>query len=642
MIVSRETFEEFLADCEREPLLAVDTETTGLYPYKDDHIFSLVFGTKRQNYYIDVSQILPQGVPDKEFVESFKEFIKSLQTRIFDVKEKIFFFHNAKFDLAMLAKEGIKCRGFVHDTKSVFRLINNEAFLKFSLENCAKVIGAEKSYAVEDFILEHELWDWVQIPGKAKREKKMYFQHVPIDVIVPYALKDAEITRKLGCWQLEELARLEVIAENLAQRPYASCYLNECHLTKTVFEMERLGVKINRPYCKSVIKTLEVRLEGCVEKFKELTGHEFKASGKLFEDIFKEEKLVYGDITSTGKRNASFDSEVLATFTHPAAKCVLDYRDTKSTLDFFQGFLFHADHEAVIHTNFNQDGTVTGRFSSSNPNLQNLKKDDEESLKQEIVTRRAIVPRPGFFFAMFDYDQMEYRLLLDMTGSMKLINKVLGGLDVHQATADLAKITRKQAKTTNFATIYGSGLTALAASLHTSMEDAARIRDAIFDAAPEIRDFIENEKNQADSCGYIVNWFGRRCRFPYVASKGRNIRLSYKATNSKIQGGCADVVKIAMNRIAGYLADKKSKMVLTIHDEVVIETHESEAYVLPEIKKIMEEAYPHRHLPLTVGVEHSFTSLADKVEGYPPDGPKAGDKISREQSHPGFAETSEH
>lgn len=614
MIVSRETFEIFLRAAERENSLSVDTETTGLSPHQSDTLFSIIIGGEKEVWYLNFNW--QEDIPTEYYLGN--EHLPDLQKRIFNDKTKRYFFHNAKFDLAFLAKRGIECHGLVHDTKSVHRLLDNEAFLKFSLANCAKVAGFEKSDAVEEFIAEHGLWEWEQIPGKNKREKKKFYNQVPFDIISAYGIRDGQITYGLGIWQLGKLRELETEARNAGIIGYTDIYRNETALTKTVFEMERLGVKVDVPYCENAVVQLQGNVDRIVVCFKELTGRDFEVSPKLFGEIFADEKLVYGEVTPTGKQNPSFDSDVLATFTHPAAKLILEYRNIKSNLDFFLGFLHYKDIHNTIHTNFHQDGTVTGRFASSNPNLQNLKKDSEESLKQEIVIRRAIVPRDGFFFAMFDYDQMEYRLMLDYTGSRALIDKVLGGLDVHQATANLAKISRQQAKTTNFAVLYGSGLTRLSQTLGVGIDEAERIRNAIFDSAPEMKEFIEAQIHIAETRGYVVNWLGRRCRFPLLPINGRKMRMSYKAVNSLIQGGCADIVKIAMNKIALFLQEKRSKLVLTIHDELVIETHKDEADILPEIKKIMETAYPYKHLPLTVGVEHSFKSLADKVEGFPP------------------------
>jgi DNA polymerase-1 len=218
---------------------------------------------------------------------------------------------------------------------------------------------------------------------------------------------------------------------------------------------------------------------------------------------------------------------------------------------------------------------------------------------------------------MLDYDQMEYRLMLDYAsrmavdkeGVLELVKKVLGGLDVHQATADVASVDRRSAKTVNFAVLYGSGIANLAARLGVSESRARAIRDSIFRAAPEIETFIRRAGGAAEKRGFVVNWFGRRSSFP-------DARYSYRAPNHLIQGGCADVVKVAMNRIDDYLQPFRTKLVLMIHDELVLEGPPAEAgEVIPEVKKIMETVYQSNFLPLTCGVDHSYKSLADKQEG---------------------------
>jgi DNA polymerase-1 len=355
------------------------------------------------------------------------------------------------------------------------------------------------------------------------------------------------------------------------------------------------------------------------ETFAKITGEPFKDSTLVYQRVFQADKdrWVYGAETPTGKKNPSFDSDVLATFQNPAAKCVLDWRKAKSDANYYHGFLYEADRAGVIHASFNQHIAATGRFSSSNPNLQNLTKDEDVGLSSEFVVRRAIIPRPGNVFHMLDYDQMEYRLMLDYAarfandadGVLALIAKVLAGLDVHQATADVAQIDRRSAKTVNFATLYGSGIKNLSGRLGVTEQRARDIRDSIFRAAPEIRQFIRRVSDTAEKRGYIVNWFGRKCSFP-------DATYSYRAPNYIIQGGCADIVKVAMNKIHAYLQPYQTKLVLMIHDELVLEGPPAEGpLVIPEVKRIMENVYPHRFLPLTCDVEHSYRSLADKVKG---------------------------
>lgn len=221
---------------------------------------------------------------------------------------------------------------------------------------------------------------------------------------------------------------------------------------------------------------------------------------------------------------------------------------------------------------------------------------------------------------MIDYDQMEYRLMLNYAASLPshlvqkngvlaLIEDILGGKDVHQATADLAGISRKQAKTANFALLYGSGNKLMADRLGISEAEAKGIRRAIFDAAPEVEILIRKVMGVAEKRGFVVNWFGRRCN---ISDSDK----SFRGPNYLIQGGCADIVKVAMNDCALYLSDFETNMVLTIHDELVFEGPRAEAQVvIPVVKTIMETIYSSKHLPLTCGVDHSTLSLADKKEG---------------------------
>ncbi len=184
------------------------------------------------------------------------------------------------------------------------------------------------------------------------------------------------------------------------------------------------------------------------------------------------------------------------------------------------------------------------------------------------------------------------------------------GLDVHQATADKMDVSRDEAKTLNFMLLYGGGNDKLAADLDIDVAKATRLRKDYFSAMPQVKEFINGVIYTAEKRGFIVNWLGRRCHFT-------NPDFAYKAPNYLIQGGCADVAKIAMVRCNKLLKPMRSKLIKVIHDELVFKVHRTELDVVPELHKIMETAYPHKHIPLTAGVDHSWTNWYDKVEGFP-------------------------
>lgn len=609
MIVDRYNFAAVLDELWEKSLLALDTETTGLRPYHGDTFFSVIINDGTQSFYFNF-----QGYSEIDPAENLAlrpNTIEQLARFCGAREDRLWYLHNAKFDLAVLAGRSIFLRGTVHDSMAVARLLDSTLFPnQFSLDQCASRIGLKKDDLPKKWLL-----------SQGFKKDTLDYTKVPWDIIVPYGEMDAEVTFKLGEHQAAALADLRASVQELGggYGDPAAVVANERELTRTILAMEARGVCVDRDYCDLATAACAARLGHLSAEFEQLTGKPYSASPLLFKEVFQADlqQWVYGAVTATGQKNPSFASEVLETFSSPAAKAVLGMRRAKSDIDFYRGFYGAGDEDGVIHASFNQHGAATGRFSSSNPNLQNLTESDAEELKAEYVVRRAIVPRPGMVFHMLDYDQMEYRLMLDYagraavetTGVLALIDQVLGGLDVHQATANLAQISRKQAKTTNFAILFGMGTLGLAGSLGVSEARAREIKASIFRAAPEIEIFVNRVIDTAEKRGFIVNWFGRRCLFP-------DANTAYRAANHVIQGGAADVVKIAMNRVAAALNSYRTQLVMMIHDELVLEGPPEEASrVVPLVKDIMEKVYPHRFLPLTCSVEHSFLSLADKTKG---------------------------
>lgn len=601
MIVTRETFDDAISEMSENEWLALDTETTGLKPYHGDRLFSIIVSNKIKAWYFNFNDY-----PDLD--ESYKLDAANLKDLgvFLSCPSRKFFLHNAKFDMHILRQSNITLGGFIHCTMITARLLNNER-MGFSLNACLKDIGLEKDDRVEELIKEDpELSNTA--PAKYRKNAKdkfKYYNLVPFELIVPYGEQDVLTTYALGVWQRKELENLHTnkLPDHAS---IMDAYNIEASLLHVVVDMEAVGAKIDRDFCLRAAAYEEKRQLAAEALFKEKTGKDFLSSGKVLTEVFAGKE----EMVTTEKGNNSFTSDVLQGFGSEEAKLILEIRDAYSRQNFYLGFLDAADKDDVIHASFNQTGTKTGRFSSSNPNLQNLTKEEGEDLSQEFVVRRAFVPREGYFLAMFDYDQVEYRMMLDYAGALGLIKKVQGGLDVHQATADVAGISRHDAKTTNFTVLYGGGISLLASRLKKSEQDATVIRAKIFEAAPEIRQYMNLITKAAEQRTYIVNWAGFRANFP-------DPKFCYRAPNSHIQGGCAYVVKAAMIKVWDYLRDKRSKLIMTIHDEIVVEVHKTEVYILPVIQEILESIFPYQHLKLTAGIDHSFKSLADKVAGCP-------------------------
>lgn len=615
--------------------LAADTETYGLRPFHGDRLFSLIISTGKEDYYFNFQAYTTLK---EECVLGPEAWVPL--ARLFNDCCRTWYFHNAPFDLSMLALEGIEVKGTVHCTKAMGRLEYNQ-HMSYDLDSCAKRIGLEKSDAVEKYVQEHHLWAWRDIPGKKTRDKDKFFFQVPFDIIAPYGCQDARTTHALGEYQQAQLSKVNSDAIERGLPALSNVVQTERSLTHAVVRMERVGVQIDSDYCVRAARYEADRAEKAMAQFAQITGRPFVASSKLFEDVFASDRDRWG---VTDKGNPSFSSEALETFLNPAAQAVLAYRDAKSKSDFYQGFLYHRDENNCIHPHLDPGGTASGRFNSYSPNFQNLTSEglyecgeclfnleDREdrcpkcsSTKiqdKEFLIRRALVPRPGFCFFMPDYVTMEYRMMFDYACGIvgyetDLVRRINAGHDPHQATADAVTemgtpLKRSKAKNVNFAFLYGSGDQTLADTMRATLAEAKALRSLIVRAAPEVKQFVDAVGGVARRRGFITTWAGRRSWFP-------DPNWAYKAPNYLIQGGCADVVKRAMVNVDSYLRGKKSRMCLQVHDELLIEVHAEEAATVPRaIQDIMQTIYPHKFLPLLTSAEWSDKSMADAKKGYP-------------------------
>jgi len=523
----------------------------------------------------------------------------------FSNQHNVLFLHNAKFDMHMLAQEGIELAGTIYDTEVNGRLLYNRR-MTYSLGDLAKEIGLEKSGEVDEYIAKHKLYSWMSSPGKAKRSKQPHFDRVPFSIISRYGEQDALVTLKLG---VHQLAQLGVEAQRVPNGGLKSLVETESRLVKVCHKMERTGIKIDRAFCTEALAYEQKRAKEAAAEFSDLAGAEFKDSNKELAKAFSK---AGEDYPRTAKGNPSFTDDVLEGFTTPLAQLLRTYRDaTKRANTYFANFIYFADEHDRIHPNMRQAGTDTGRFSYAEPNLQNCSKDDGS----KYPVRGAFIPSPGYFFAMIDYDQQEFRLLLDYAGEMSVIDKILSqGLDVHQATADQMTVTRTEAKTLNFGLLYGMGSEKLSAALGITVSEASELKEKYFEALPMVKKFIRSVTSKADSRGWIFNWAGRVYHFPLLNNPrtGRLDRFAYKAPNHLIQGGCGDIMRRAMLRCDELLLEKYSRMLLTIHDELLFEIRDDEEGIIPSLVTALEESYPSRLLKLTASASIGRKSWAEK------------------------------
>lgn len=585
MIVTKNNFSSVKEIIWGNSNISLDTETTGLNPYLGDSLFGIAISTKDDDYYFNFNGLSDDrnAVPLPSYVLPRELIIDLVQNYPGTI-----FMHNAKFDLSFLEKEGLSIDSLnIHCTFVVARVLYNNRD-SYSLDSVGSDLGYRKDDSVKKYISTNKLYRWSNNPGQKKRTKIPYYILVPLATIAQYAQLDSKIALKIGIKQLSIMSPEEV----------ELCKI-ENQLAKALIRMEKTGVLVCNEYTEKMHKIYTNKLRLLKIKFKELTG---------YDDVEKRKNLIEAFTTagyklpSTEKGNPRLNDESLESLDGELPTVVREFRKVQKKLaTYFTNYLHLQDKDALIHTSFNPAKTKTGRFSSSKPNLQNIHKEDSDTA---CPVRRCFIPREGYVFFMFDYDQMEYRLMLDYAGESELIEQIGKGLDVHTATADLVGITRNDAKTLNFMLLYGGGVDKLANSLNVSIPEAKKIKAKYFKKLPNVKKFIKKVIKVSEDRGWIKNCCGRKYWFS---------QDYYKAPNYLIQGGCADIIKLAMVNVDKLLMDKKSRLLLTVHDELIFEMDKDEMYLIPKIKEIMESAYSHRFIPLTTGIEWSDMSWHDKI-----------------------------
>lgn len=594
MIITPSNLSSVLTSLAQKTVLAIDTETTGLYADRGDRLFSVAICDGDETYYFNFN-----GLTEPEYVDTIlgRDLLQQFQP-LFSIAGITWVMHNAKFDMGMFGVEGLEFAGLVWDTEVGARIENN-SHMSYKLSDCGVRIGVEKSDEVEKHIESNGLYSSVFTPGKKTLGKNKHFHKVPLKIISRYAEQDVRVTYALYKKQLGFMQASE--AKCPARNAFRVMRL-ETEVTKVCYRMERKGVRVDLAYSKTALEYEQEITRLLTQDFRGIAGIDFTDSGPELAEVFGGLGI---PIRTTKKGNPSFTDDNLALIPHPIAKIVQDLRTSAKRMSFFHTLVWASDKNGVIHANIRQAGTTTGRISITSPGLQQLPSKETCAFP----VRRALIPREGHYFAMLDYDQMEFSLLLDYIGDMTIINKVLGGLDVHQATADAVGITRTQAKTTNFAIIYGSGIALLAKNLGKSYAEAKAIKNAVLNTVPAMRALITTVSDRIEGRRdhTIYNWMGRPYRYP-------DTRFAYRGLNHLIQGGCADVMKTAMVGVDAYLAPLRSRLLIQVHDELLVEVHESEPEVPARVREIMSTAYPHKHLPFTCSVEYSRLNWFDKEE----------------------------
>lgn len=426
--------------------------------------------------------------------------------------------------------------------------------------------------------------------------------------VVDYACYEAYIA-----WKSKE-----ILESNLKEKGMYELYENiEMPLVFVLYDMEKEGIRADGDKLKEYSRELAVSINKIEKRIYEEAGEEFNINSPKQLGIVLFEKLQLPNEKKT-KTGYSTSAEVLDKLApdHPIVADVLEYRQlSKLKSTYADGLINFIEQDGKIHTTFNQTITATGRLSSTDPNLQNI------PIRIELgkLIRKVFLPEEGHLFVDSDYSQIELRVLAHLSDDEKLIEAFKNGQDIHRSTASLVfdtpfdevtDIQRRNAKAVNFGIVYGISAFGLANDLNIGRKEAQAYIDSYFEKYPKIKAFLDKTVADAKEKGYIKTMFGRIRPIPELSSSNFMQRQFGErvAMNSPIQGTAADIIKIAMIRVHDRLLKEnlKSKLILQVHDELLIETAEDEKeYVIELLEEEMHKAADLK-VSMEVGTECGY------------------------------------
>jgi DNA polymerase-1 len=582
LVTTEVEFDQLVASLKGANVFSVDLETTSRDPITAK-VVGISFSHKpHEAYYCPVGHDYP-GVPAQLspslVLEQLKPLIEDPKTGKYG--------QNIKYDYLVLRRQGVKMAGIACDTMVASYLLNPTK-RSHSLENIAQEY------------LEHQM-----ITYKEVTEKGQGFQKVDLQQAMRYSGEDADVTFLLA----------ELLMHKLEEEGLQDLFLQiELPLVEVLAEMELGGVKINTDLLRELSKELEARLWDLEKRVFDLVGEEFNINStqQLGKILFEKLRLPVIKKTKTGY---STDVEVLEELAkeHELPRTVLEYRSLTKLKSTYADALPQLIESSTgrVHTSYNQTVTATGRLSSSDPNLQNIPIRTEDGRR----IREAFIPEAGWWMISADYSQIELRILAHLSKDTTLIKAFQEDEDIHTRTASEifnvppSQITpqmRREAKVINFGIIYGMSPYGLAKELDVEPRVAAKYIEEYFGRYEMVKSYLDETLKKAREKGYVTTLYNRRRYLPEINSSNRAVRQFAERTaiNTPIQGTAADLVKIAMIRIYRRIADTKcrTKMIMQVHDELVLEAPDDEAANIERMVKEEMEGVIDMVVPLKVSI----------------------------------------
>ena len=557
----------------RAPVLALDTETTSTDPMRAELVGISFSVTEGEGFY------LPLRHADGPNLDLGA--VKNRLGAILSDRRIPKAGHNIKYDLTVLARAGLPISAPSFDTM-IAEWLCNPASRSLGLKDLGFIrLGVEMT-PIEALI--------------GKGAKQITMDRVPATQAAPYAAADADVTLRLVAplrKELEERSQTKLFEEM------------EMPLIPVLAAMEQEGVTLDLPYLSKLGGDFQAELRKIETEVHALVGRPFNLNStqQLADVLFGQLSLQPPDKsrkTAAGKYSTAADVLDGLAGQHPVVDLIRRQRELSKLLSTYVIALRDEINPATgrVHTSYNQTGTVTGRVSSSDPNLQNIPTRTEEGRR----LRRAFTGSSGRRLLSIDYSQIELRLAAHMAQDPVMTEAFRRGEDIHAATAaavygvPLAEVTsamRRHAKAVNFGLLYGQSAFGLTRSTEMTLTESTKFIDTYFERFSGIRDFVENTKRLAAQQGFVETMLGRRRYFPELGPTARldvnaRNRAEREAINSPVQGSAADIMKIAMIRLPGALAQAglDARMILQVHDELVFDCPVAE---VPQAARIVRQ-----------------------------------------------------
>ena len=584
-----------VAEWRAAPLVALDVGATSPDPMRAELVGMSLAVAPGRSWYLPFAHVAPDGelaggAAPRNLPPLASDALAPVRALLEDARVAKAG-HNVKYGRLVLRRAGVELAGVTYDSM----------LASFVLD------PGRRSHAIDDLARERlsvAMRTYAEVVGRGKAERP--FADVPLGEAARYSAVSSEIVLRLHAAlqpELEDHQLLRLL--DTVEMP----------LIAVLTDMEWQGVRVDLERLGEISRTFARELTELERAIYHAAGTEFNINStpQLRHVLFEKHQLPILKKTKTGPSTDFEVLEQLAVMGHEVPKLLIEYRELsklKSTyVDALPAYI--NPRTGRIHTSFNQAGAATGRLSSSDPNLQNI---PVRTSRGEDI-RRAFVATPGAVLLTADYSQIELRLLAHLSGDPAFVEAFERGGDIHRQTAALIfgvpqeQVTaemRARAKTINFATIYGQGPFALSRQLGITLDEAKRFIDQYFTRFSGVRAWLDRTVAEARAKGYVETLFGRRRYIPELKDKNFNIRAfgERTATNSPLQGSAADVIKIAMIRIATALRERglASGMILQVHDELVLEVPHPERETATELVKSHMEGAAQLRVPLVVSV----------------------------------------